>query len=124
MSGPYFLTAWEREDYERQQRGEKPLGPFGASARCPICGEIHPQFQDLGNGNVVDHPCDSYQGSKMKQVLGFYVVQDGAQIAWFRTPSDAATYARNNGGFVQEERNEVNDCVAMGVAPPGVDTDR
>ncbi len=26
---PRFLTQWEREDYERQQRGEPPLGPFG-----------------------------------------------------------------------------------------------
>lgn len=25
--GPFFLTQWEREDYERGQRGEKPLGP-------------------------------------------------------------------------------------------------
>lgn len=25
--GPFFLTQWEREDYEREQRGEKPLGP-------------------------------------------------------------------------------------------------
>lgn len=25
--GPFFLTQWEREDYERSQRGEPPLGP-------------------------------------------------------------------------------------------------
>lgn len=24
---PFFLTQWEREDYEREKRGEKPLGP-------------------------------------------------------------------------------------------------
>lgn len=24
---PRFSTTWEREDYEREQRGEKPLGP-------------------------------------------------------------------------------------------------
>jgi hypothetical protein len=29
--GPYFLTAWEREDHERQKRGLKPLGPPGTS---------------------------------------------------------------------------------------------
>jgi len=25
--------------------------------RCPICDGDHPQFLDLGNGNVVDFPC-------------------------------------------------------------------
>lgn len=24
---------------------------------CPTCGGEHPQFFDLGNGNVVDYPC-------------------------------------------------------------------
>lgn len=27
---PFFLTKWEREDYEREQRGESPHGPIGA----------------------------------------------------------------------------------------------
>lgn len=27
--GPFFLTQWEREDYERRQRGEPELGPGG-----------------------------------------------------------------------------------------------
>jgi hypothetical protein len=26
---PRFSTAWEREDYHRQKRGEQPLGPYG-----------------------------------------------------------------------------------------------
>jgi len=29
MPEPRFLTQWEREDYEREKRGEAPLGPFG-----------------------------------------------------------------------------------------------
>lgn len=29
--GPFFLTEWERQDYERQQRGEPPLGPLGSA---------------------------------------------------------------------------------------------
>ena len=28
---PQFLTAWEREDYEREKRGQPPLGPTGAA---------------------------------------------------------------------------------------------
>lgn len=33
MAQPYFLTAWEREDYEREQRGEKPQGPGKMDAK-------------------------------------------------------------------------------------------
>lgn len=29
MPQPYFLTAWEREDHERQKCGQRPLGPLG-----------------------------------------------------------------------------------------------
>jgi hypothetical protein len=29
--GPFFLTQWEREDYERKQRGEPERGPADRS---------------------------------------------------------------------------------------------
>lgn len=30
---PRFSTDWEREDYEREKRGEAPLGPFGVTGQ-------------------------------------------------------------------------------------------
>lgn len=37
---PRFLTAWEREDYERQKRGEPPLGPEGGMTNQQLVARI------------------------------------------------------------------------------------
>lgn len=33
-------------------------------ASCPVCGGDHPQFMDLGNGNVIDFPCEQASNAK------------------------------------------------------------
>jgi hypothetical protein len=33
--GPFFITAWEREDHERRRRGEPELGPGASSVSRP-----------------------------------------------------------------------------------------
>lgn len=37
---PRFVTAWEREDYERQQRGEAARGPELAKAMARVGQEV------------------------------------------------------------------------------------
>lgn len=39
MSGPFFLTQWERDDYERSKRGEPARGPSGASLEPTASGQ-------------------------------------------------------------------------------------
>jgi hypothetical protein len=49
--GPFFSTQWEREDYERRQRGEQELGPGGA-ALSPSHRELP---MDLGDDGRAQH---------------------------------------------------------------------
>ena len=46
MSEPRFLTQWEREDYEREKRGEAPLGP----------GQIMPRARNADTFDVWSKP--------------------------------------------------------------------
>lgn len=60
-----------------------------------------------------------------KKVLGYYVVKDEQQIAWFRSVAAASAYASAQGGCCLKEetedgQNECNDFYARGEHLPGV----
>jgi hypothetical protein len=42
----------------------------------------------------------------MKKLLGYYVMRDGEQIAWFSHRSSALDYARKVGGTIAPEYAE------------------
>lgn len=38
-----------------------------------------------------------------RKILGWYVVRDGEQIAWFHYKPSATAYAKEHGGILQPE---------------------
>lgn len=94
---PRFLTAWEREDYERERRGEKPLGPPGGD-RDNTRVELGRRRQVMGISEVIH-----------KEDLGWgyhgYVVElpGGSWSGYIATRDEAISRARMAWPFAEDD---------------------
>lgn len=101
----------ERCEDERRRLAVSATGPLtdlSATAICPQCGTAHPPDLYLGNGNVVDHPCDGVAPGPLNTLAREC---HAANAHWWQNPATGERITRNKQNLLMLVTSEL--CEAM-----------